>query len=136
MRSAATSPPPPSEPFSQPASPAPSSGAAAASAASASCSSGSSAIGASDRPAWRLVDQHLLDQHAVDLGGGDDQVHPPLQLGAQRQRALAARKVLGPELAQEGLEDVLQARHLGVEGVGGGVVGKLEGELQLQEGRL
>src|ERR1700761_6922795 len=72
----------------------------------------SSAMAASNRALAGLVDQHLLDQDGVDLGGGDDEVDPLHQFHAQLVAALAARQVFRPQLAQEGLEHVLQPRHV------------------------
>src|SRR5688572_2939435 len=94
--SASASPPPP---FGQ------ASATSAAAGAAASTGSGavsvSSAMGFTQTGARRRasVDQHLLDEDGVGAAGRDHQVHPPQDLHAQLVGALAAREVLGPQLA-------------------------------------
>src|SRR5690348_10758999 len=63
-------------------------------------------------PRGRLVDQHLLDEDGVRLGGRHHEVDAAEQLHPELVGALAAGEILGAQLAQEGLEHVLQPRHV------------------------
>src|SRR4051812_11339165 len=68
-------------------------------------------------PCGASVDQHLLDQDGVRLRRRDHQVDAAQDLHAELVGALAAGEILGTQLAQEGLEHVLQPGHVRLKGV-------------------